>query len=522
MILDDLGLRFVLVSNSRRLERSQPLVLPDGCGRHDLVSRCFNLLSDKIPLDFALDILDLLTANSSQEELQSEWNARILSTSSAIRTAWLEYGLRLGCLPQTSSDNLERMLSDAPLIPSRIDILLRGRRHDYLEKDEQRFNVAVNTILDRTVRRIFRQRQMTAIDALAMALDGPSYADAFEEHGSQSMLTLWKKRLSPEEDHEICNTLPTFAAADNCMRVFNTARELLKEDCRTWATSLAPWDTLVEVARGIYGDRLALFSIANLAAGIKSTTERAPTASEFHDTSVSLCHRARYARLRAGSDTWWIHRLQESPTTMQSLFLTLLWGTWASSTTIMRSLAVFTRFVEALSTDEWSQLYAGVRDAAYTAVRSSRRQLQLTPEHVKRMPVRMATIMYLRGNPHTDQVLYELNLRNYKGNDVRVLESAQRGAVDAILRGREEWASDVAVVSRSFKGGVISLPYLGRQFLRGRHAYSIPLDLAKHVMERAIEYPSFLVAAAEARCRKETVKTVVPIAKIATRDTWFE
>ena len=69
LILDGLGLRYVLPSNSRRIGSGNPLVLPKGCGQEELIKHCFKILGDAPPKDYALDVIDLLKANATTDEI---------------------------------------------------------------------------------------------------------------------------------------------------------------------------------------------------------------------------------------------------------------------------------------------------------------------------------------------------------------------------------------------------------------------------------------------------------------------
>jgi hypothetical protein len=49
----------------------------------------------------------------------------------------------------------------------------------------------------------------------------------------------------------------------------------------------------------------------------------------------------------------------------------------------------------------------------------------------------------------------------------------------------------------------------------------IPLDVAVKIAENANQFPSFIVAAAEARCRESIAKKIRPVAKVAVDEKWF-
>jgi hypothetical protein len=137
LVVDGLGLRFLLTSNSRRVSHSYPLILPSACGKEELVARCFELLRNHPSTDYALDIVDLLQSNASRAEISPLWLHETSSVTDTSRTAWLRYGLQLGLLSTVSSDVLQDLLSDLPLTAERADLLMRGRRADVIQGSER-------------------------------------------------------------------------------------------------------------------------------------------------------------------------------------------------------------------------------------------------------------------------------------------------------------------------------------------------------------------------------------------------
>jgi hypothetical protein len=68
---------------------------------------------------------------------------------------------------------------------------------------------------------------------------------------------------------------------------------------------------------------------------------------------------------------------------------------------------------------------------------------------------------------------------------------------------------------------VLSPPYSSYDFLRHGPFHQITIDVATDIAEKADRYPSFLVAAAEARCRERTAQKVIPVGKLAEVEQWF-
>jgi hypothetical protein len=161
LILDGIGLRYVLPSTSRRIGQSEPMVLPPECGRDELVKHCFGLLGNQPPLDFALDIISLISANrSSSKEVFDLWFGGVVAQHGEARTKVLEYGLYLGLLTQSSIlslTHLENICSDLPQDYYRLELLYRARRFDYFEAEEERFKAALELILSSSLNLIYRR-----------------------------------------------------------------------------------------------------------------------------------------------------------------------------------------------------------------------------------------------------------------------------------------------------------------------------------------------------------------------------
>jgi hypothetical protein len=167
LILDGMGIRYVLPSANRRIGIGEPMILPAECGRDDLIKHCFSLLNEKSCLDFALDIISLITANSlSPKDNFALWSESILQQKGEARTEWLRYGLHLGILSQPSILSLNELLSicsDFPCDLNRLALLYKARRFDYLEHKEEIFNSTLQLILNKSFNHHRRRSKRTSI-----------------------------------------------------------------------------------------------------------------------------------------------------------------------------------------------------------------------------------------------------------------------------------------------------------------------------------------------------------------------
>jgi hypothetical protein len=526
LILDGIGLRFLLTSNSRRLSNSQALVLPAACGKAELVSKCLSMLRDAPPADYALDVIDLLGANANREELLPIWLTETSKVQGKQRTDWFSYGLHLGCLPNVQSADLQTLLSDCELHSERIDLLLRARRSDILEGSRDHFRRTMDALLERSATVGSNWRQQRLIDSFGQALDATRYAWAFRDTDQEPLAEKWKRRggRAVSELRSSFDIVPDYPEIPGCRDFIETASNLATRETVRWATELSVWEELVDTIAKRFGHRWIAVHLANIASGIKSSTETCTDCPDLFAPSKSLVRRARYARLRAGSPAWWKKTLDDSDTPEKQLLASLIWFTWASSNTISENIATVDRLVEHLSEDAWRRLFDSVENALeLTRSQSGDRQIVCPDDpSIASFSPRTLAVLGLRSKLGSSDTLEEA-LSAYKGADDRVLKICQASAIERLAHGKMNWTLGLAVLARAYSNGVLSPRFSSYQYARhGGPLRSMPLEIALRTAEKADQYPSFIVAAAEARCRESTASKLRPVALAANEEGWFD
>src|SRR5690606_11765041 len=112
-----------------------------------LLSFCFAALLKRPPLDYALELIDLIRANSTSDEVYKNWVELARKVPATTKYNWFEYGYYLGALGQLNLNELTDLLSGMTL-PRAIGVLFRARRFDYCELTAANFSLAVQAILD--------------------------------------------------------------------------------------------------------------------------------------------------------------------------------------------------------------------------------------------------------------------------------------------------------------------------------------------------------------------------------------
>ncbi|MEG4028598.1 MULTISPECIES: hypothetical protein [unclassified Microcoleus] len=537
LILDGIGLRYVLPSASRRMGQSEPMILPPECGRGELVKYCFSLLGNQPPLDFALDIISLISANtSSPKEVSDLWFGGIVAQHGEARTKALEYGLYLGLLTQPSilsPTQLENICSDSPQDQCRLNLLYKARRFDYFEAEEERFKAALKVILtgslDLMPRHNRNQKKTSILERVSYAVNVTQYAYAFQNSRPvplskvrPSHLYLEENYLEESIDAPENTYYPKFEDAGKCLKVIEVVKRNKQLDAYLWATNLTPWDNLVETIRQCWGDVWVCFHLANIASGIKSSTETYVDYSDLLDHSKELCRRARYARLRAGQYAWWIKQIEGSKSESDRAFTLLILVTWASPKTLEKIIPQLDKFIQNLPDVIWKNVYRSVEEAL-TLKQSSHQDVSLEPNQMDDfLTPRTAVLISLRAKPKTRKLLYSKYLKEYDSSDALILKICQDMSLEFLVNDYSLWDEVRDVIQRSYAKGVIFEPYAFHRLNREITSRTIPDEIALEIASNPSSYPGFLVAVAEMKMKEKVALKVVPVGETAIKDKWFD
>lgn len=526
LMLDGLGLRFLLTSSSRRLSRSQPLILPEACGRAELVEKCLEILDEYHPDDYAYDALDLLRANATRAKILPAWRERVSRVKGESRTTWLGYGFRLGCLPDVSISEFQELLSDDKLTCERVDILLRGRRFEILENSYPYFKETLEYILTGRVSMPPTIRAKGLLEAFAQVLDPSRYSVGFEMPVSGPLAELWARsaRLGIHELPGNFEANPENKAYSQCVEVVSIASELAKIEVVRWANELDPWEKLIQAIEERFPGKFASFQLANIGSGIKASAETCKDCPDLFDESKSLCRRVRYARLRAGSPVWWAKELENASTSEHKMLAVLVWFTWVSPNTVVQNLSLIDANINQLSVELWETLFDSLKKAVeLTQNQSGNRAIDLDcGELGVDLSERTLALLYLRSNDATSEVIYQKRLKSYKGKNKRILSVCQSHAIECLLKNTGEIKESLEILSRSYNCGVISPQYMSYDIPRRFSIEKMPHDVAEKIAAKAERYPSFLVALAELHCRNITAQKIRPVGEIAKEELWFD
>lgn len=516
------------VRRGRRSIAASTLALPPRCGREQLVARCFELLNGNPPRDFASHLIGVLATNSDEKaSLIKVWTSYFRASTADRRLRWLEYGLELDVLATVELSALENTLTELDL-QNEIDsmrILFCAGRLDYIERSEDRFNKVLGSILDRTITARPQRRIESALHAVNHALDAGRYALAFRDRQPVPLADLLESRNRAVRltwpDQLLTNT-ETYEAHKLCVEIAKIAEGECRRLAAEWATELSPWNTVIEAARSRWGEKWAFTLLANVAAGIRSKSERCSEYSNLLNHNQPLAFRVRYARLRSGAQKWWSEQFNQVRTSDETLFTLLIALTWAKSPTLLSNQDQISEHLASLDQHQWERLFYSLQRCRNQA-RSREESSELVgTESIQESPnLRFLAVLAHRLEPSARRVLYMRHFESAIRDQPILMNLISREAQDAEHFGTDSWAPNLGVIKACYRFDRCSILAALHRPSKSGETPTIALPIAKEILEAPSEFPSFLVALSEERVRADVSARVKPVAAVAATERWF-
>lgn len=538
LILDGIGLRYILPSNSRRVGNNAPMILPQDCGKSELIKHCFAILSDSLPKDYALDVIDLIKANASSQEIYDFWFGAIVSHKGKSRTQWFEYGYHLGILHNISDNDLNTIFNDNEDRDERLCILFKARKLEYFSSDEQRFNCIVHAVLDKKITILERSRTQSILDKLSSLLNPQLYIFVFHESRHTPLSEFWSRGFYENYNYRrlVIDNLRensvedrlNFSEFDKIKEFVDVVQEQSQIYTVDWATQIKPWDNIVEKGRELWGEKWSLFVLANISAAIKSATEKYQEFDNLLDHNQSLCKRTRNARLKSGAFHWWTQQFDQldkinNDNELELMFILLVFITWASSKSISKILNKIDSLISQLSETSWFNLFNALQEDILIVDQSNNRLINLeTTSLPPTLNPRTVIILSLRTQYKLREKLYNKYLKDYDGYDLKVLQFCQQIALELLSKDSSQWNTVHTIIQKTYSKSAISEKYAFHKFLRSSKISLLPDNIAEEIAKNPDCYPSFLVAAAEIKCTNIVAQKIVPVGKIAEEENWFK
>ena len=521
LLLEPRGLRMLVAGAGWGPDQVGDVIVRDPVGRGRLVDACKELVRPNQPVEQVREVVrSVLRPNSEPEELLDWWVEELRSADETQTRHWCAVGELLHCWSVVDLATVTDLLDREEVPSSRVIAgLLHANRMDILESDEALFQSAVEAVLagqsvGRAGRGSLLQRLASSVGRASLI--GHAWRYAGEEH--RSLLEYQSDIFGHDEEDA---TWPSYATAERCARLVQVFTSAAERPLAEWSTSIEPWDQVVQQGVTEFGERTRFVELANLAAGIRSKGEKCQDSPDLFDIRRPLVRRARHARLRAGSQTWWSEQLRLAADADEVRMALLLFATWGGARTIEGLSEKFDKLIASLGTAEWHSLYSSLRRAA--EANSGRPWIRPLGIRVSALPpslsFRTVALLAERCTPTTTAELYERYLTNYDGDDPVVLAVRADVEVWRALGDETKWPQAIESLRSNYRlAGALGG---GALFQLHRRSPGVPDAVAREVVDQPLNLPATLVRVAEARCREIDAAKIVPVGRVAADEGWF-
>lgn len=525
IIVDGINIGNVIDQDSR-YSSSEPLFLPNECGRVELIDECFFQLIKFPRNDYASELIGIIN-NNPLNNLE-KWLSFVPSFTGKQLTLWLEYAYRLRLIHRIDEECLLNILDEGDVneTKNRIQLLINGNRLEVIDNNEKFKKILLAGILNNELNNVNRNKPEHSLNFLSIILQPFIIANILSSDKINLTLTLINylnqynyRYLSKDKEPRRISEFAIIDNIDSLIKEFSDSiSELYDYPIANFNNSIEPWDFLVEKARRIFEDNWGLKIIAIIAAGIKSKNETYDDFNELNNSDLSLCKRARCARMKSGNLKYW--NMQFSDNT-DNLFSLLVFFTWATPKVIVQLLTILSEIIQSISSRDIEILVNALSCTSDISTFNKSQQKFIEDEfHLNKTDDILKYIVSLRFDYESRQ--------KYMFNHI----SDSSGVLEDTARIKFQYLIGIFMKDPTNKSILydIKIAYKSiNNFDEGRYyrhrfdeLIEMPYEIAKTIMEECKEYPIIISSLAEKTCRLYANEKLKAVGEIAKKEKWFD
>ena len=527
ILLDGLGLRTLLSTESGYSFNSTEISLPINSGRNEIVAECFDLLSSFPPKDYALELISIILSNDNGKILET-WELEIKDKKDESLINWLNYGLYLRLLYKIDNNRILGFFEDKKNLVKKVAVLIQAGKSEFIESIPEITEKISESILDGLTENIHVLRTSSFISMFWRVLESDLYFSIIQSSDSLPSARLINRRHYLDEPFSVELDLPkttftTSHASKKYYSLFITIHQELIKPSRNWNSSIEPWETIIEFGRSLFGERIAFYNIATIGACVKVEVKEITEKDSLFDQKLSLIKRARYARLRSKNVKWWKLQAENIETDSDRyLFLSML-ITWASTTTISKLKCQIDDVIENMSNEYFETLYQNLKELVQINSQNTHyknyKDIGCGDSSIRSKLLKLLAVK-LQGRNLID--FRNTYLTSYLGNDIDIYEMLQEIAFENIVNGKDietnlKIIKDCYIKGALNENNVFEYSFVRRQFVD----YKLENKHAKIILKEPESFPRVLVRIAEISLKNSISKSVRSVKEISVEEKWF-
>ncbi|WP_147395153.1 NACHT domain-containing protein [Azospirillum cavernae] len=509
-------LRYLCPSRSRH--RSDLSVqIPARSGGNTIVSSIFeHLISGTARWDTFINFIVFLQNNLSPQETIEWWlgdaKARLLHN----KARWLRIGSALECIEHAPVHSLVENLS-GDMEKGMLSLLVSHQRFDFFSGDVEMSDKMGGYILNCQVR--YNQWKCAYPSFLLLPF--------LEVSGSINFDYSWNQReafsaaLSDfskmESITQLCNEYGQDSFASKAWKFSEIVHRTLSGPTELPLVKIETWENLLDDAREIFGDRVALLDCAMALSEAKRGRRGRYKFMELLDLSFPIVERIRYARSQSRNAAWW--KLQHGQIQRKEDALLFHFAFWLSiSEDILEEMAeILADSLDSLEDFEWIALKSKFEYLVYHSVDVPKDwDHPLLPAMCSSLRLGfMASIKFPLKYAGSFSLLVFNNSAPIKRE---FAEFQQVYALMAAINQKISWEKALKIVRDTYNcDATFSIIRITGNGARA----SLPDHVIEEVVANPDAYPALLWNEAVAHITGQARKAIKPVAYTAEKEGWF-
>ncbi len=518
-----------LINQAEDYGSNDSIMIPEECGREELVEECFKQLSKFPPYDNVLELIGIIK-NNSYNKLEY-WQKYLGKIDESKITNWLSFAYNLEIIHKIDTEILKDLIrqGNATQKKNRIEILTDASRMEIIEEVPEFKEILFDGVLACDITIFNRNTRNTGLSLISM-LTYPYIINRLLKYDVNNKSFIDGIRMSPyltfgrrrEQDSKFLEFDVKDSIDEKIELYKNAISNIIETPLIEWKNNIELWETFVEEYRKLFGDTRTIKMISILSASVKDKEVDLSKYDSLNDDDISLVKRVRKARLKSGDFNYWKNILKENINTEFNLLILLTWGTPRVLNLLMEELNTK---LEELSTSTFYSLYNSLNIIG-SINKLNKHQIKLFNNANKNNEASNRLLLLIskridyneRGN-----FLFEENKCEYNQAPEFVLEFQLHFLIEKFfLEPNNEnillKVKDIYSKISTFRVKHLYSPHL----INSRNKKTIPYKVAKKIMKIQKKYPRLIVSEAESSCKRHAEKNITPVGIIAIKQKWFE
>jgi len=519
ILVDGINIGNIINQSSRS---NDPLLLPNECGRKEVVLECFNQLILFPKKDYSEELISILKNNPSEN--LTRWSELSKLFNGSKLTIWLEYGYKIGIIHKISEDHLVKILKEGDKFETikRLQIIIHGNRVEIINKNLEFKQLIYDNLFNIEITSVIINQKASSLNFLSMILHPYLLSRILNlDESNETFINHYLRYLNRPKVDKSSDLISEFEVLDNIDRKIdnfkNSISSLFDVPLKEFKVNIDLWDFLVECIKQEAGVSRIAYTTAVISAGIKSTDKIPEIYKDLNNDSLSLCKRVRYARLKSGNIRYWEIQFANNS---QISFTLLVFFNWATAKTVILLLPIIAIIIKNLSQEEFNILIDDMSNIPNSPKFTKRQQLDI--EKILEAEDISDEIKYILSHRYQDEKKF---IYNYIKKETGVFQKTVEVKFEFLVKKFLTKTNDEKLLNQIKEMYKNIYSYNERYYYYSydnNEVNRIPLELSKKIMSNCKDYPKIISSLAEKTCRQYANEHQDAIGQIAIEGKWFE